>query len=294
MKACTQCGRENEDVLVFCSECGTAFPPPILPLEPPLLAPAFPPLTPLGPRELNGGFATAIFGIYLAAQFGAGLIAGLIVALLSGMRGDSDSSHQMADRLQVIMPLALFLAVLLGGVATIGMSVIFKFKLNDTSPTGAAWVRGSWRDIAKGLITGAIVSVLSLILLLNFGSDFQEEDLGPLTRMSLTTGIPQILWAIVALCFAPPFEELLFRGILYGGYRKSLGAVAAAVLTTFIFVALHFDEFIRQPLAIISITSLALLALWWRLRSGAIGPAIAAHFAYNAVVAATVFVLPSY
>jgi hypothetical protein len=37
--------------------------------------------------------------------------------------------------------------------------------------------------------------------------------------------------------------------------------------------------------ALLGITTLALLALWMRLRSAAIGPAIAAHLGYNAAVA---------
>jgi membrane protease YdiL (CAAX protease family) len=65
-----------------------------------------------------------------------------------------------------------------------------------------------------------------------------------------------------------------------------MGALPAAVLTTFIFVALHFSELIYQPLATFAIGGLALAALAFRIRSNAIGPAIAVHFGYNATIAA--------
>ena len=90
---------------------------------------------------------------------------------------------------------------------------------------------------------------------------------------------------MTALLLAPPIEELLFRGVLYGGYRRSLGAPAAAALTTSIFVILHVSEIVYYPPAALGIASLALVALWFRLRSAAIGPAIAVHFGYNLVIA---------
>ena len=187
------------------------------------------------------------------------------------------------------MPLAILLTMIFGGTGIVWLAIIFELPLKDGSPTGAAWVRGSWSNIAKGLGTGISVSLLWLGLLSGFSHGAQnEEDIGPLTRMGITPGFSQIVWVLVALVFAPPIEELLFRGIFYGGYRKSFGPFVATVTTTTIFVLLHFNEFIHQPLAVFAIASLALAALWWRLHSNAIGPAIAAHFGYNAVLAVTV------
>ena len=80
-------------------------------------------------------------------------------------------------------------------------------------------------------------------------------------------------------------EELLFRGVLYGGYRQSLGPRKAAVLVTLIFCLLHVPEVLHLPVAMLGIAGLALTALWMRLRASAIGPAIAVHFSYNGVLA---------
>jgi membrane protease YdiL (CAAX protease family) len=89
------------------------------------------------------------------------------------------------------------------------------------------------------------------------------------------------MFLIAALLLAPPFEEMLFRGVLYAGYRRSLGAGKAAFLTTTIFVVLHLTEALAYWPSIIAITAMALLALRMRLRSSAIGPAVALHFGYN-------------
>ena len=73
-------------------------------------------------------------------------------------------------------------------------------------------------------------------------------------------------------------------------YRRSFGAAWAAITTIGIFVALHLPETIHFTPASIGIAGLAATALWMRLRTGAIGPAIAVHFAYNLVIASTVLV----
>jgi membrane protease YdiL (CAAX protease family) len=99
--------------------------------------------------------------------------------------------------------------------------------------------------------------------------------------MGETHAISQALSVISIVFLAPPIEELLFRGIMFGGYRKSFGTTRASVLTTLIFVAMHFDRFIRYPIAIFGITSLALAALVMRTRTNAIGPSISVHFGYN-------------
>jgi hypothetical protein len=104
-------------------------------------------------------------------------------------------------------------------------------------------------------------------------------------KMAMTPGFPRVLWMLAVLAVAPFIEELLFRGVLYGGYRRSFGPAGAAVLSTFIFWLLHITESIHFLPAMLAIAVLALLALWFRLRSAAIGPAIAVHLGYNAMLA---------
>jgi hypothetical protein len=112
-----------------------------------------------------------------------------------------------------------------------------------------------------------------------------HKNLNPLHQMAFTLGLQQIIWVVVSVVIAPPLEEMLFRGILYGGYRKSFGPVWAAISTTLLFVACHFPYYIHDLLAVIGITVATLATLWCRLRWNAIGPAIAVHVGYNFVIA---------
>jgi membrane protease YdiL (CAAX protease family) len=292
MKACDYCGKESEDVLVICAGCGADFPASIHQPEPPVIAPQYLPLVPLAPRELKAGLATAFFGVYLGTQLIGGFIAGFI-ALFSSPFEPAQGVRVHGAILDAIMPWTIIVTMLMSGLAVMIIAMSMQLTLNDTSPTGPAWVRGSWRDIIKALLTGVILAVLWVVLMTSFGHQPQTDDeLGPMTRMASTAGFGRVAWLIAALVLAPPVEELLFRGIFYAGYRKSFGAPVATLVTTTIFVLLHYPEFIHQPLAIVALTSMALIALWWRLRSNALGPSIAAHFGYNAVIAATLFLIP--
>jgi CAAX protease family protein len=111
-----------------------------------------------------------------------------------------------------------------------------------------------------------------------------DGESGPIATMAVTPGLSQWLWVAGVLVFAPLAEEPLFRGVLYAGFRNSFGAVWAAIGTTFLFVILHITEMIYFWPSAIGITGLALAALWLRLRSAAIGPAVAVHCGYNAMI----------
>jgi membrane protease YdiL (CAAX protease family) len=273
MKCCDYCGKENADALLCCAECGTDLTLPVL----------VPPLIPR-PRVLNAKYATIILLIFLAAQL-IGACFGVLLAAVIAPLGNIDSHGTAA--LRTTLPYFLLAAQLSSAITLVWISKRLGFPLKDTSPTGAAWVWGRWRDVAEGLMIGVLVYFVGHILfsvssLLN--PHYPQMDYW--RRMSMNSGFTQIAWAVSALLFAPPIEELLFRGVLYGGYRKSFGPVGAAVITTFVFVLLHFLD---RPVEALCIGGVALTALWLRLRSRAIGPAIGCHFAYNAMVVMTTF-----
>src|SRR5439155_16509205 len=86
MKPCTYCGKENEEVLAACIECGAVFDLPVIQIQPPAIS--LPPLLPPEPTVLNGGFATLMLGVYLVAQFAGGIVMGLTASIISGLRGN--------------------------------------------------------------------------------------------------------------------------------------------------------------------------------------------------------------
>jgi membrane protease YdiL (CAAX protease family) len=275
-KRCDYCGCENEPASLFCKGCGTPLPIDALASEN-ARAPA-------EKQQLNARRATLVLLAHLAGQLLGGMVAGIIGALSSGVRQASMQDPKWFEEI-MFSPFAVILIVIGGGVAMLLASYfLIREQLTKTTAVGAAWVPGSRKKIAFGFGVGVLVGMTYLTLAFFLGPKLPSGSHGPLAKMAVTKGISQLLWIVVALFLAPPIEELLFRGVLYGGYRQSFGPIRAAVFTSSIFVLLHVTEINYYWPAIVGITSSAFVAVWLRLRSAAIGPAVAEHFGYNLTI----------
>jgi membrane protease YdiL (CAAX protease family) len=237
-------------------------------------------------RELRAGTATGVFLVYFASQMAGSIGAAIIgVAVAAGRGQNLQDPQQIARLVSTLMP-GIVLGTMVGGA--VGMFimafVLVPEYLRDRSPTGAAWVRGEWRDAGKGLALGLILGAAGLMVL-NYLERFGDPNsAGPLTKMATSSTSGFVIWILAALVLAPLVEEPLFRGVLYGGFRRSFGVMAAGIITSAIFVLLHITEIIFFLPAILPLAALAAGALWVRLRFTAIGPAIALHFGYNAIM----------
>lgn len=273
---CSYCGRPLDPQNSTCTGCSAPRIPPIIEsfnavhIEKP---------------ALNARNATLILGAFLAGQFGIAAVVGFFYGFGQAIAGHGDAISHWESSPFFLAPATLF-GFIGGGIAMILLSRgLLKEALADVTEVGAAWVLGRRTEIFKGLAIGIGVAFFYVIPGTVFRPQVDENSVGPLARMAMTPGLPQIAWFTMALLLAPPLEEMLFRGVVYGGYRRSLGPVRAAWLTTAVFALLHITEAIHYPPALIAIAGMALLALRMRLRSAAIGPAIALHFGYNFVIA---------
>jgi membrane protease YdiL (CAAX protease family) len=276
MKACGYCGRENEDNAAFCAECGTGFEAEI-PSE--RRIPALPFAKRL--RELNAWSATAILLTSLLAQVICVILVGLVVVLYRKATG-SNPADRFESALSTAMPIILVLIPISSGIATILVArSLVRSSLRDTSAIGAAWVRGHWLNIIKGFIIGLFLGACIYTMIKFLGVPVQSRHIDHLGRMMATPGLWQILNGVSVMLLAPFTEEILFRGVLYGGYRKSFGAFGAAVLTTGLFCMLHLPQVAHYTAMLIGVVVASLAELAARLSSGAVGPAIGVHAGYN-------------
>ena len=111
--------------------------------------------------------------------------------------------------------------------------------------------RGRWdrADVFSGLGLGLLAMVSgSVVLYITFqiaravlGRDPQVFGNGPELEGAWLYG-----FAILAICFAPICEEVLFRGFLFNGLRRSLSFRWAVVISAFAFALLHAEP-IRLP-----------------------------------------------
>ena len=276
-------------------------------LPPPVLPPPIPPVIGIqaprpespGRRGLDAGRATLILLAYLGAQAVAGLTAAFAVGLYLGIaRGLHLTTVTVAKQIADLQPTTVLLGTVLGVIAGgIVMVVLTQAMagpcLADRTPTGAAWVYGTPGEWIKGLGIGAAVAIAASLSSAGFEAMGLHPKETALTKLILTPGLPQLAWFALALLVAPPIEELLFRGVLYGAYRRALGPARAAVVVTAIFVLFHLGQIATFPPYALGIGGLAVAALWWRLRTAAVGPAMVVHFGYNLVIVLMAVCRPS-
>lgn len=236
---------------------------------------------------LRAGRATIVLLVYFVVQLLAGFAAGIVGVVLVIFRGGNLQGPDLGrEVMRIVGAPAMIASLVAGGVAMVLMSFhVVRGRLHDGSSTGAAWRVGPAKNLGKGLGIGLILPFCTGLMAITLFGLPHIEKLGPLAQMAVTPGFAHWAWMFMALALAPLIEEPLFRGVLYAGYRQSFGPAGAAVLTTFLFVLMHVTEMVYYWPAVISITGLALATLWLRLRFAAIGPAIAAHFGYNMIVA---------
>jgi len=80
------------------------------------------------------------------------------------------------------------------------------------------------------------------------------------------------------------FEELLFRGVIFGALRREWGVARALWASSLLYAVLHFwsapptsKEFAAVLLALVSLTGLGALLTWCYVRSGSLFLAIGVH-----------------
>lgn len=203
------------------------------------------------------------------------LIAEMLVVALSDTIG-GDRLGPLMDSLFPIVGIIVMVSVAL---------ILVPEDLGKTGPTGSAWAFGEWDGIIKGLVIGSFLGLGNLLVERVYDHYFIQKIL-PSHDYNwgfITPGVQQLATITTAVFLGPVSEEMMFRGVLYGGIRRSWGPLSAATITTGIFVAMHFPYYIYAPLKIVPVILTTLAFLWCRLKWNAVGPAIAAHGGCNLV-----------
>jgi membrane protease YdiL (CAAX protease family) len=82
----------------------------------------------------------------------------------------------------------------------------------------------------------------------------------------------------LAVVAAPLCEEFIFRGLIYGGLRRSMSAPQAMLMSAAIFAVVH------PPLSMLPVFVLGLCTAWTYERSKTLLAPMLVHATYNAVI----------
>lgn len=238
-------------------------------------------------RKLGAWRALIIFLAYFAGQVigssAAGIFGGVFVGFKAASSGVRDSRTLIAMT-EPLIPWTMGAGMGLGALLMVLCAIrLVPADLRRTEPTGAAWRIGRIKWICYGLGIGGAGALVMLLFSIMCRFAMFTAMAPVMGKMAVTPGAPQIIFAVCALFIAPLFEELLFRGVLYGGFRKTFGPIFAALFVTSLFVLCHLDAIWVFPPAAIGIGGMGAVALWLRLRTGTLGPSVAMHLAFNSL-----------
>lgn len=147
--------------------------------------------------------------------------------------------------------------------------------------SGIAWRAPRPRGYLAAVAAAVLAVVFGAVAVMALPPD-PDKLTGPTTKLLETPGLPRDVITALALIGAPVMEEFVFRGALFAALAGRWGAVAAGVVTTLVFVALHVLDKIHWWPGFVVVGFLGALLVLLRLRYQSIWPGMLAHFLYNA------------
>jgi len=212
----------------------------------------------------------------------------LVPYLFSKVGGTIDQS-QMAE-LATKDPVAIWIqvaAVLPVHLLTLLMSwyVVTNYRKFPFRKT-LGWQSGGMRWWHYVLILVGFIAVMIAV-----GSMVPEQE-NDLLRILKSSKWALYTIAVLAVFTAPLVEEVIYRGILYSAFQRSVGTFSAVALVTFLFALVHVPQYWPSVATIFLLTLLSLILTLIRVYSGNLLPCIILHTLFNAFQSALLIAEP--
>lgn len=248
-------------------------------------------IAPAASPRLGAGRAFAMLVLVFVAQalFGiAMVIVGIIVAVIRDV--NFEDKRQFARVMEPLNAPVLLLSVLVSAaVLYFLVRAWVPSWFTDRSATGFGPARLSSRRVVAAAVYGLAIGAAYCVLLNFVFAPPSPSQLGPLAQVANRPGMARATLAVIAVFFAPLFEEVFFRGLLFKGFAESWGYVSAGVIVTVLFVLTHVFEFAHYWPAALAILTLAIATLIARLKTGSVASAILLHAGYNLAVMVSIY-----
>ena len=202
---------------------------------------------PVAEKRVWGFWSTVGFGAVILVGFVIAQVVVLSIAIfamasdqfrqLAGAPQYEDIFNIISDTLNANLGLLQSIATIFSGIVGTGLVFVFvRARRRASIPEYLGLNKMSWKKVLLvfAVVIGFIVLADGLYILL--GEPTSEQIMFDIYATSVW---PPLFW-IAVVVFAPLFEEALFRGFLFEGFRQSrLGAIGAVVLTAFAWALLH-------------------------------------------------------
>jgi uncharacterized protein len=299
---CRVCGaplnQSSPTPMRFCPHCGTAlaaewpqpgpqlYPPPAdqFPFAP---VPQSPP--PLDPDRPRWGIWTGIWvwGFSVAALIIASVAVVMVLYLVDQRRGGAPAPGDAEAMRAWLMSPRVLTATVYSTIVAHLLTILFCWAVVTRlrsqpffESLGWNWAGHSplyWLLIAIGIFIAInLANALFVKFLPQRESDFEQMlKSGPQVRLAV---------ALLASFSAPLVEEIVYRGVIFGGLRKRFSATTTIIIVTLLFLGVHVPQYAGAWASLAGLMLLSLVLTVVRARSKTLLPCIVIHFINNAVV----------
>ncbi len=192
------------------------------------------------------------------------IVLGAILVLMMGLNGDSMMSYGS----EPIKALVHIVAVAIAGLA---MYIGYARFIEQRDATELA-LPGMGRELGIGLLIGFGLYTVCILILMVMGI-YRIEGFNPLTFL-----LPALAMAVSS----GVFEELLFRGVLFGSIERMFGSWTALVVSSLLFGLVHLmnPQATMEGALFIAVEAGILLAGAYML-TGRLWMSMGFHFSWN-------------
>lgn len=198
-------------------------------------------------------------------------------------------------------PQGTFVKVAMQSLALLALLIWFvRSRKVITSFQQAVGLRAiRWKDLGYAL-GGAVIYAMLFVIFLSLVNAIIPVDSTKEQAIGFDRNITgaSLIWAFASLVILPPIiEEIIFRGFLYGTFRRRNISIAVSIIwTSLIFGALHLKGSSDGSLlwiAFIDTFVLSVVLCYLREKTGSIWASIMLHALKNGLVFANLFLLTS-
>lgn len=223
------------------------------------------------PRQTKTEAPWRAFGS-LVMGLGAFFVSQFVLAVILAINGIDIDSLSVSQSLLVSSASSLLLIIIIVGLVA-ARKVEVRQALGLVRPEGGVLLKiiGA---LGIFIIVSAVVASIADAVVPGFDLE-QEQDLG-LGKPNSSLQLMGLFALLVVL--APISEELLFRGVLFAGFKRSFGFMPAAILSSSLFGLAHW-----QPNVALATAVLGWLLAYLYHKTGSLWSSIGLHSLKNAV-----------
>jgi uncharacterized protein len=163
--------------------------------------------------------------------------------------------------------------------AAVYLGFIFVFRMRYGRPVmeSLGWRRSTFgigAALGAGVLLAVVVQALAMVL--------KTPEKSPIEQFT-NTPFSIVLVSVMAVGFAPFFEELFFRGFLQPLLTRDLGVSVGIVVTGCLFGGLHLFEYGNLWQYGLAIAVVGVVLGYIRQRSGSVIPSTVVHACFNSI-----------